>query len=164
MIDARKRQGIILSVMALVILYGLYNLIIASKVKLAEPNANMRAVELQSFIAQTTATIGSEIPSAYDMYIVSRAGGMWGNNPFYRKGRAEYSNRSKDNASMQSLFVFDGYIETGSRRVAVINDNEYVAGDPILDKEGFFVKKISPSSVLIENRKEKTEFKIPLSE
>jgi hypothetical protein len=48
--------------------------------------------------------------------------------------------------------------------VAVINNTEYVAGEPLVDKEGFFVKKISSSSVVIENRREKTEFEIPLSE
>ncbi len=163
MIDAGKRQGIILSVMALVILYGLYNFIIASKVRLAAPDANMRAADLQSFITQTTATMGSEMPSPYDMYVASRAGSMWGSNPFYRKGGAGYGSLSKGTASLQSLFEFSGYTERGSRKVAVINDNEYLVGDP-LDKEGFFVKKISPSSVLIENRKEKTEFEIPLSE
>jgi hypothetical protein len=163
MTGARKRQSIILGVMALVVLYGLYDLIIASKVRLEAPDANIRAVELQSFITQTTATIGNDMPSAYDMYIASRAGSMWGNNPFYRKSWDDQSSRPKDNVSMRSLFVFEGYIETGGRKVAVINDVEYMAGDP-LEKEGFFVKKISPSSVLIENRKEKREFKIPLSE
>jgi hypothetical protein len=150
--------------MAVVVLYGLYNLISASTVKPAAPEANMRAVELQSFITQMTATISSDTPSAYDRYVASRAVGMWGNNPFYRKGGAGDSIRSKDNTSPQSFFVFEGYIETGSRKVAVINDNEYVVGDPLMDKEGFFVKRISPSNVLIENRIEKTEFKIPLSE
>ncbi|MGD0283078.1 MAG: hypothetical protein ABSB95_12035, partial [Dissulfurispiraceae bacterium] len=120
MIDAGKRQAIIFSVMALVILYGLYNLIIASKVKPAEPNANMRAAELQSFISQTTATISSEMPSAFDMYVASRAGSVWGSNPFYRKGGAGDSSRSKNNVSLtpQSPFIYNGYIETGSRKVA----------------------------------------------
>ena len=162
MVASGKRQGIIFGVMALVILYGLYNLIIPSKVSMAAPDTNMRTVDLQSI----TATIGSEMPSAYDMYVASRAGSMWANNPFsriYRKGRAKNSSSSKNNAALQPLFVFAGYLETGSRKVAVINDDEYMVGDP-LDKKGFFVKKISPSSVLIENRKEKTVFEIPLSE
>ncbi len=152
--------------MVLVIIYGFYSLIMASRVKLAAPNSNMRAAELQSFVTQTTATIGSEMPSAYDIYVASRAGSPWESNPFYRKGWAENSghSRSKDNTSLQSLFVYSGYIETGTRKVAVINDTEYMAGDPLVDKKGFFVKKISPSSVLIENRKEKTEFTVPLSE
>ncbi len=163
--DAKKRQGIILSVMALVVIYGFYSLIIASRVKPA-PNSNMKAAELQSFITQTSATIGSEMPSAYDIYVASRAGSAWENNPFYRKGPTEdfRRSRSKDNPSMQSLFVYSGYIETGTRKVAVINDTEYMTGDPLVDKKGFFVKKITPSSVLIENRNEKTEFKVPLSE
>jgi len=166
MIGAGKRQGIILSVMALVILYGIYNLIVASKVKPAEPDANLSAADLQSFISQTTATIGGKMPSAFDMYVASRAGSMWESNPFYRKGGAEDSSRSrsKEIAPRQSLFVYSGYIETGSRKVAVINDTEYVSGDPLADKEGFFVKKISPSSVVIEDRKEKTEFEVPLNE
>ena len=164
MIDARKRQGIIFSVMTLVILYGLYNLIIGSKIKTAEPNATMRAADLQSFITQTTATMGSEMPSAFDMYVAGRAGSVWGGNPFYRKGAVENSSRTKDKDSLQSLFIYAGYIETGSRKVAVINDTEYMVGDPLDDKEGFFVKKISPASVLIENRKDKTVFMVPLSE
>ena len=163
MIDAKKRQNIILGVMALVVLYGLYSLMIASKAKLAAPDAKIRAAELQSFITRTSAAIGSEMPSPYDMYVASRAGGIWGRNPFYRKIVAKESSRSNEKTSMQSLFIFVGYIETGSRKVAVINDAEYVVGDQ-LDKEGFYVKKISPTSVLIEDRKEKTEFEVPLSE
>jgi len=160
MIDAKKRQGIIVGVLALVILFGLYNIIITSKVKLASPNAAQRASELQSFVTQTTATVGSEMPSAYDMYVASRAGSPWENNPFSRKGGESVS---RDLASMRSLFIYSGYIETGGRRVAVINDADYMAGEP-LEKEGFYLKKISPSSVLIENRREKTMFEIPISE
>ncbi|HXW69774.1 MAG TPA: hypothetical protein VEJ88_09240 [Dissulfurispiraceae bacterium] len=159
MIDAKKRQGIIVGIMALVILYGLYT-VIASKARLTSPNAANRATELQSFVTQTTATVGSEMPSAYDMYVASRAGSPWGNNPFYRKGE---NIGSRDLGSMRSLFIYAGYIETGGRRVAVINDADYMAGEP-LEKEGFYLKKISPSSVLIENRRDKTMFEIPISE
>ncbi len=152
--------------MAIVIVYGLYNLVIASKLKLAAPNATMRASELQSFVTQTTATIGSDMPSVFDIYVASRAGSTWERNPFYRKGGAEDNSRSrpKEKAPLQSLFVYSGYIETGTRKVAVINDTEYVAGDPLVDMKGLFVKRISPSSVLIENRKDKTEFEVPINE
>jgi hypothetical protein len=157
-----KRQTIILLVLAIAVLYGLYDLTVASNGRHTAPTANMRPGGLQSFVAQTTMDIGKNAPSAYDIYVTNRAGRRWVRNPF--SGPASLVSRgSKDNVDQQSLFIFNGYIETGSRAVAIINNSAYLVGDA-LDAEGYFVKKISPASVRIENRKEKTEFEVPVSE
>lgn len=154
----KKRQGIILIAAVLAVLYGLYNFIApGTGHKAAAPQR--QAKELQLFVTQTTEEISRHLPLPFDTYIFSRAESKWERNPFSWK--PGFGNRG--GAHEASLFTYTGFLELGSRRIAIINDMEYQSGDR-LEKEGFFVKKISPASVLIRNRIENTEFEIPLSE
>lgn len=157
--DAEKRrQGIILIAAALAVLYGLYNFIApGTGHKAAAPQ--MQAKELQLFVTQTTEEVTRHLPLPFDTYIFSRAESKWERNPFSWK--AGFGN--KGGAQEASLFTYTGFLELGNRRIAIINDMEYQAGDH-LEKEGFFVRKISPASVVIKNRLENTEFEIPLAE
>jgi hypothetical protein len=47
--------------------------------------------------------------------------------------------------------VYSGYVDTGQKKMAIINGWEYEAGQP-LDVEGYLLKKVTPSRVLIVNR------------
>lgn len=154
----KKRQGIILFAVVLAVIYGLYNLIAPDPGhKTNDPK--LQTKELQLFVTQTTEEIGKALPLPFDTYILSRAESKWEHDPFSWKAGFGNSGGYQE----ASLFTYTGFLELGSRRLAIINDMEYQAGDR-LEKEGFFVKKISPASVVIRNRIENTEFEIPLSE
>lgn len=155
----KKRQGIILIAVVLAVIFGLYNFLIAPGKKHNAPDTQMQAKELQLFVAQTTEEVGRHLPLPFDTYIFSRAESKWEHNPFSWK--AGFGNRG--GTQEVSLFTYTGFLELGNRRIAIINDVEYQAGER-LEKEGFFVKKITPSSVLIKNKIENTEFEIPLFE
>lgn len=159
-IDAdKKRQGIILIAVVLAVILGLYNFLIAPGKKNNAPDTLIRAKDLQLFVTQTTEEIGKALPLPFDTYVLNRAESKWDHDPFSWK--AGFGNRGGYQEA--SLFTYTGFLELGSRRLAIINDMEYQAGDR-MEKEGFFVKKISPASVVIRNRIENTEFEIPLSE
>ncbi|MCG6533402.1 MAG: hypothetical protein L7F78_01650 [Syntrophales bacterium LBB04] len=155
---AKLRQRIMLGLVSLAVLYGLYDLT-SSKMKRAAPDLKVKSAELQTFIQQTAESLARDKPSAFDKYVVSRAEGKWVRSPFSGQPGPSGTEKSKGAA----LFVFTGYVEIGSRKVVIINNAEYSVGDP-LDKEGYFVKMISPSSVLIENITDKTQFQVPIKE
>lgn len=155
---AKLRQRVIMGLVALSVLYGLYDLT-SSKMKGAAPDLKKQTAELQSFIQQTAESLPKDKSSAIEAYVVSRAESKWVRNPF--SGQAGLSGMEKPKAA--DFFVFTGYVELAGRRVAIINNVEYSVGDP-LDKEGYVVKKISPSSVFIENTTDKTEFEISIKE
>ena len=155
---AKLRQRIILGLVALTVLYGLYNLA-SSKLKISSPDLKARTAELQAFLQQTTVSTAKDTPSALDAYVVRRAVDEWSSNPF--SGQAGSNGLEKQKEAVH--FAYTGYVEMAGRRVAIINKLEYSLGDP-LDKEGYFVKDISPASVLIENTTDKTEFEVPIKE
>lgn len=153
-----KRRNIIVVVAVLAVLYGLFGLATASRIKKGGPAGAKAPAELQAFISQISADLGG---GGFDSYVVSRAERPLGRNPFFRKGTkvsGKVSGRTPDPA-----FSYKGYIEAGGRGLAVINNAEYKAGEQ-LEQEGFFLKEISPSRVVIENRPAKTEFAVPLHE
>jgi hypothetical protein len=156
---AKIRQRIVIGVMLLAVLYGLYDLTLGKRAKHASPDEKVRNAELQSFITQTTANIARDVPSAYNVYVASRAERGWGRNPFSGQAGLAGIEKPKDAA----LFLYTGYVELAGRKVAIINNTECMVGDP-LNKEGFFVKMISPSRVVIENRIEDTEFDLSIKE
>jgi len=155
----KKRQYIILSVMVIAIVYGAVELLSARSGKASAPAAK---TDLQSFIAQTMAGIGKDTASPYDAYVVSQAGKEWTRNPFAHSTLVADLKRAKSDKAAKPQFVYQGFID-GPRKVAIINNVEYTPGEA-MEQEGFFVKAISPSLVVIENRKGRTEIKVPLSE
>lgn len=156
--NIKLRQRIMLGLVAFTVLYGLYTLI-SSKMKIATPDLKKRTEELQSFIQQESVGMTKDTPSALDLYVIRRAESGWSRNPFSGQVGQAGIGKPKDAA----LFSYTGYVELAGHRVAVINNIEYPVGAP-LDKEGYFVKMISPASVLIENITDKTEFEVPIKE
>lgn len=156
--NIKLRERIILGLVALAVLYGLYSLI-GSKMKIATPDLKKRTEELQSFIQQTSVSMTKDTPSAHDLYVTKRAESGWSRNPFSGQVGSAGLEKPKDAA----LFTYTGYVELAGRRVAVINNIEYPVGAQ-LDKEGYFVKMISPAGVLIENVTDKTEFEVSIKE
>ena len=162
-----KRKQILVAAAVISVLIGCVYFFTGIPNKKEKSYNPMRAVEVQSFINEELARSAREMPNAFDLYIVRRAGTDWEGNPFsYKAALVRKTNIPSDgeaDSQKPPLFLYTGYIETENRKVAVIDNTECLAGDP-LNREGFFVKKISPDRVIVEDRKEKKDYEIPLYE
>jgi hypothetical protein len=154
---AMTRQHIILGMAVLAVVYGLYDVMIVPRQKSgATGGGSMGSSDVQAFISQ----VASDVKSAqtdFNAYAGSSADRPWVRNPFFVKERASKGGRRPE-------FFYTGYLEAAGRTVAVINRAEYQEGEQLENREGFFVKEITPSRIIIENRPAKTEITVPLHE
>ncbi len=155
----KTRPKIIFAVMILAIVYGGYELVFDHRPKTVASAATDSG--LQEYTAKIGSSIARNAPSSYDTCIVTRASKTWARNPFVLKVQPDDTKKTKDAGLAQ--FVYQGYIETPSRRMAVINNAEYKSGEQLVQK-GFFVKLITPTTVTIINKRDRTKVTVPLSD
>jgi hypothetical protein len=165
-----RRQIIILGLMVLVVLYGLYSLVGVSRTKKAtEEDVTQKVTELKTFINTVTMAMGKESQTPVDTYITSMAKAVWQNDPFLeRKSFREWAKlkepgKEEGAGAKKIVFNYTGYIEAGKRKLAIINGAEYGIGEP-LDVEGYVLKAILPSKIVVENRVDKTNVDVPFQE
>ncbi len=66
-------------------------------------------------------------------------------------------------ASRLGPVEYTGYLEIGTRRIAVINGESYEAGEE-LEAGGYLVKRIRSSAVVIEEKGTGKDITVPLEE
>jgi hypothetical protein len=153
--DASKRQNIILGIAILAVIYGLYNVMIVPRQKSGAPGlGSMGPADVQTFISQVATDIRSA-QTDFNAYAGSSAERPWLRNPFFVKERASGGPRRPE-------FFYTGYLEAAGRTLAIINHAEYQVGEQLESREGFFLKEITPSRIIIENRPAKTDITVPL--
>jgi hypothetical protein len=59
--------------------------------------------------------------------------------------------------------IYSGYVDSGKNKMAVINGFEYRIGEPLVI-EGYVLKQITPSKILIFNKNTGNKEEIPLQE
>jgi hypothetical protein len=164
-----RRQMIILGMMVLVVFYGLYSLLGASRTKKMTGDVTARSSELKTFIGTVVTAMGKDSLTPLDVYMISKAKAEWQSNPFIERGSFKDWQRLKETGKGQGAgtrkvtFSYTGYIEAGKRKIAIINGVEYGVGEP-LDVEGYVLKAVLPSRIVIENKTDKTSFDIPFQE
>jgi hypothetical protein len=168
MAKLEKRQIIILGVMAVVILYGAFDFLMpkgkSPTIDMAQKNADLNA-----FTTGLTASLGKDTVKSMSTVIFSRAEKDWQQDPFldsksYKKWNQVKAQVKEGTAVTEKIdFIYSGYLEVNRKRMAIINGVEYKEGDA-LDIKGFFLKNISPTRVVIENRVTKAALNIALQE
>jgi hypothetical protein len=155
-----KREIIILVVMACAVLYGVYALFFASSVeKMAvkkETNINFNAV----------GNVKSDSLVKINSYILSRAEADWGKNPFlekrsYNEYLASVGGTGQKNVDVK--FIYNGYVDAGRMKMAIINGLEYSRGEK-LDSAGYYLKEIYSSKVVIGNGNTGVDLVVPMEE
>jgi hypothetical protein len=148
--------------MLVVVLFAAYDFFIGQPAsKKAKQEA--KPIEIESFITKVTQDVGKTNISELDSYIIKKAELEWVRNPFWSK--EEYREFAGKDASggLASKIVYSGYVDAGRKKMAVINGFEYEAGDS-LEIEGYFLKSITPSKILIVNRYTGGELTIPIQD
>jgi hypothetical protein len=164
-----KQQIIILSVMAIAVLYAAYDFFIAPRTKSAVIDIGKKSMELEAFINDITASMPKGSLSAADAYIVTRAEAQWTKDPFYdRKLFREWVKlkepvKAGGGTSQKMSFIYSGYLTGKNNNVAIVNGVEYEAGNA-LEIEGYVLKKIYQNKVVIENIKSGSKFDVLLQE
>jgi hypothetical protein len=160
-----KQQTIILCIMVIAVIFGVYSFTGSPK-KGVTDDPGKKAKELKTFMSDITTNIGQDSPTTADVYIMSMAEAGWQKDPFYeRKSYREWAMATKasGSATSKTTFSYAGYIDAGKKKVAIINGIEYGAGDP-LEIEGYILRNITPSKVVIENKADRTKFDVPFQE
>ena len=99
-------------------------------------------------------------------YIISRAEAELKKDPFIRSEMAMMAKADRELAvtSVQKAdFTYSGYLNMGMKSLVVINGMEYEAGDD-LEQDGYFVKNIFPTKVVIGVKGRDNIIVLPLQE
>jgi hypothetical protein len=167
MVKLKKREIIILIIAALFVLYAGYEYLIAGPAsKKLKTRVNAESVKVDTLTAGITKDSGKDNISDLNAYVIRRTGTDWEKNPFWKKDLYKaWVNRegiAKDRGVLAKI-IYSGYVDSGKRIMAVINGFEYKLGET-LEIEGYVLKKITPSKVLIFNKNTGNEEVIPIQE
>jgi hypothetical protein len=163
MTKLNKRQIIILALMALAVIYGIYEIIFGSSAGNKVVTVNTSTSAINSNIA---AVLLNSPLEKLDAYIVGRAEADWKNNPFldshlYKEWLAR--EQTIDTSKIAAKIIYSGYVDSGKKKMAIINGMEYSEGEK-LEIEGYILKNITPTKIRIENRNRGSELDITLQE
>jgi len=160
-----NREKIIVGLATLALGYGALQLLL--------PRANVAPVPqpqslegLNAFIAKVSDATRAGTAEA-GAIVIQKAEAAWKQDPFLEIQKAKAADptatRPKETARITGL-VYNGFIELGSKRLAIINGQEYEAGDQ-LNPGGFTIKSILPTRVMIvSSQGESAPIVLPLQE
>jgi len=168
-----KRQMAILGVMLLAVLYGGYDFLTSGRKSQAVSGGATQTADLNALIGNITAAMTAEAPSPAAAYAAKMAEAQWARDPFYEPvdKREEAMERAAARArqiaaltaELKGKLIYSGYLELGSKKIAVVNGSEYVEGDS-LDPEGHLLSGIYPSKIVIYHKGARLKIDIPLQE
>ena len=163
-----KREKIILAVMAVVVMFGAYDLFFSSGAKKKPVVTATGVAETNKFIADVVVSLRDDFAET-NMHIIQQARTDWGNDPFWQKkpqeeeAKTEVIVESKKEVKEEEKRIYTGYLEMGEQKLAIINGAEYELGDE-LGRGGPLVKSIDPKKVIIAIPETAEEIILPLKE
>jgi hypothetical protein len=162
-----KRQIIILSVAALCVVYAAYEYLIASPAS-KEVKTDDKHLEISNPESGLTNDLMKDAPAGMDTYIVARAEATWQKNPFWDRSSTSYkewatTQGAAGGSASAAKIIYSGYVDAGKLKIAIINGLEYRVGEQ-LEMEGYVLKQVTPSKVLIVNKNTGSEVEIPIQE
>jgi hypothetical protein len=144
-----NREKIIVGLAALALGYGAMELLLP-RAKVASVSQPQSLEGLNAFIAKVAdaTRVG---PAEAGAIVIQKAEAAWKQDPFLEIQKAKTTEpkdtRPKETARLPNL-VYNGFMELGSKRLAIINGQEYETGDK-LNPGGFTIKSILPTRVVI---------------
>jgi len=166
MAKLKKREIIILVIAALFVLYGSYEYLIAGPAsKKVKTSASADAVKVDTFISGITNDLGKDNIADLDTYVIRRMENDWVKNPFWKKDlyKAWVNREGLAKGGVLAKIIYSGYVDSGKNKMAVISGFEYRIGEK-LEIEGYVLKQITPSNILIFNKNTGSKEEIPLQE
>jgi hypothetical protein len=160
-----NREKIIVGLAALALSYGAIELLLP-RAKVASVPQPQSLEGLNAFITKVAdaTRVGTAEAGAI---VIQKAEAVWKQDPFLEIQKAKAvkppDKPTTETARLPNL-VYNGFMELGSRRLAIINGQEYEAGDK-LSPGGFTIKSILPTRVvLVSAQGEGAPIVLPLQE
>jgi hypothetical protein len=160
-----KREQIILCFVVIAVLYAGYNYLGTSE-KHPQIKTEEEMTDLKNLMADVTTQVNKAVLSDTETFLIKRAEANWKRDPFLSPGVPVKSTSDIEISELsdQGLdFTYSGYLETGDKKLAIINNMEYEAGE-MLAEGGFIVRSISSNRVEIGVIGGKDTIILPLKE
>jgi hypothetical protein len=154
-VTVSKREIVVVAVMLVAVLYGVHELFVAASSKWRDTGGRERTAQVDTLIREASEILKTGTAVPVYAAIVSGAGAEWKRDPFH----AEITPAAR--AANLGPLAYTGYVEIGSKRIAVINGMSYEAGDE-LELGGYVVKRIRSSAVVISEKGTGKSVTIPL--
>ena len=161
-----KRERIIVIVMIIVVVYGAYSFFSKPEEKRLVQSSKNKLADLKQFVVEAATSLSNEYISATDQYIIEQAGKRWPQNPFLQSGALLTSEpfEARAEVTIDSIKLsYTGFLQTSDKFLAIINGSEYERGEQ-LSEAGYYIKKISPRTVVIGIKNNKENITLPLDE
>ena len=164
-----KREKIIVGLMVAAIVYGAYNFLFSSSTGNRKQFFQKSAAPLGEFVADLLKRIREADTTKTDTLVLTKSAVDWKKDPFLVvKKIVEKEVETKDpeiinSSELTGAFRYSGYMEMGSRKLAIINGMEYQKGEQ-LDNLGATLKSITPGEVRIYVDAEQGIVVVPIDE
>ena len=155
--------------MIIAVLFGGYSFFFTSPSKTDIEGKGKGLEALNKFIVDVAENLKKKDISKTDNYIIQQALAEWKREPFvkpqlYVKLEEEDSDQEEEVITAQELnLIYSGYLEAVDKQLAIINGMEYEAGE-MLGQEGYFIKSILPTQVVIGIMGRKNDINLPIEE
>jgi hypothetical protein len=160
-----NREKIIVGLAALALGYGAMELLLP-RAKVASVSQPQSLEGLNAFITKVAdaTRVGTAEAGAI---VIQKAEAAWKQDPFLDIQKAK-AVKPPDKPTTETTrlpnLIYNGFMELGSKRLAIINGQEYEAGDK-LNPGGFTIKSILPTRVvLVSAQGEGAPIVLPLQE
>ena len=140
--------------MVVAIIYGAYNFLFSGSTNSRKQFPQRPLAPAGEFVADLVKRISAADTTKTDALILTKSAADWKRDPFLvMKKAAEKKVETKDpeiidRAELTGAFHYSGYMEMGTRKLAIINGLEYQEGEQ-LDNQGATLKMITPGEVRI---------------
>jgi len=167
MAKLNKRQIIILVIMGIVVVYGAYEFTFGSSARKAGTEIKSNSAEISSFVSGLTSELAKDLSAGTDAYIISRAEAEWQKNPFLERSLYKVWTAREGAAAGKNIaavkIIYSGYVDSGKKKMAIVNGVEYSVGEK-LEIEGYVLKKITNSNIVVSNRNTGSEVEVHIQE
>ena len=163
------RQIVILAVMLLAALYAGYDFLSKGRKGATAVDTGKKVEELGVLVKDITTILTKDAPSPAAAHMIGQAEAPWPRDPFYEKIEAREVSVTREMAQETALaavkgkILYTGYLDTGRKKIAIINGNEYISGNAI-DVEGYVLKSIDPTRITLYNKATNLTIEIPLQD
>lgn len=167
MANLKKREIVILAIAVIsAVLYIAYAFFSSGGQKGEKVEAVKESVKTEKIIRGLTDELNKSKLSDFDNYIIRKANIHWSQNPFLKRDlyRAWLAKDSKGKDGIAAVpIIYSGYVDTGKNKLAVLNGIEYRIGEE-LKEEGYVLKKITSSKVVVFDKRSGNNLEISLQE
>lgn len=168
------REKIIVGIMIITVIYGAYALFFSGAPAVVNPPAQKASVaDIQKFVVDVAQKISKGEPTAAELHSMEQAGRNWQKDPFLTSVAALTAEleqalpvtvpKATPKPVAKPKLRYSGFLQMGAKRMAIINGMEYEEGE-MLPEEGYFIRSITPKSVVIGKIGASTSHVLPLDE